>query len=120
MQVQVTYIGADRTRICQSNLRVHVGAIHIKLSTASVNDLAHLLDVHLEDTMRRRIGNHAGSQTLLVLLGFRAKSSRSILPFSSHLTVTVLYPHWIALAGLVPWAEAGSKTISRWPWPMLS
>ena len=73
MQVQVTYIGADRTRICQSNLRVHVGAIHIKLSSASVNDVAHLLDVHLEDTMRRRIGNHAGSQTLLVLLGFRAE-----------------------------------------------
>jgi len=45
--------------------------------------------------------------------GVARKSSRSILPFSSHLTVTVLYPHWIALAGLVPWAEAGSKTISR-------
>ena len=73
VEVEVADVGADVARIGEADLRVHVGAIHIKLSSASVNDVAHLLDVHLEDTMRGRIGNHAGSQTLLVLLGIRAE-----------------------------------------------
>ena len=107
MQVQVTYIGADRTRICQSNLRVHVGAIHIKLSTASVNDLAHLLDVHLEDTMRRRIGNHAGSQTLLVLLGFRAEI------FQIDITILVAFNGYGLIPALDSTGRVGSVGGSR-------
>ena len=66
MQVQVANIRTDRARISQTDLRVHVSAIHIKLSTASVNDLAHLLDIRLEDTVCRRIGDHTCRQMLLV------------------------------------------------------
>ena len=70
MQVQVADVCSDGTRIGQADLCIHVGSVHIQLTAASVNDVAHFLDVHFEDTVSGWIGDHAGSQVVLVGFGF--------------------------------------------------
>ncbi|MNE41191.1 hypothetical protein D3C80_1352500 [compost metagenome] len=44
------------------------------------------------------------------------RSARSTLPAWSHSTITTCMPAICAEAGLVPWAEAGIRQISRWGW----
>ena len=68
VQVQVAEVGADGARIRQANLRIHVRTVHVELTTAVVDDVAHFLDVFLEDAVGRGVSNHAGSQ--IVLVGF--------------------------------------------------
>merc|ERR1719486_1453933 len=46
------------------------------------------------------------------------KSSRSMLPSSSDLTMTHLRPAITAEAGFVPWADTGMRQTFRWPSPM--
>ena len=46
------------------------------------------------------------------------KSSKSMLPSSSDLTMTHLRPAITAEAGFVPWAETGIKHTLRWPSPI--
>ena len=66
MQVQVADVSPDRSRIGQADLCVHIGAVHIELTAAGVDNVAHFLDVHFKDTVSRRICDHAGSQIILV------------------------------------------------------
>ena len=48
------------------------------------------------------------------------RSSTSTLPSASHPTTTTCIPAMCALAGFVPWAEAGMRQMSRDPSPRLS
>ena len=70
MQIQVADVCTDSPRVSQADLCVHVGTVHIQLTAASVNNVAHFFDVHFEDTVGRRIGDHAGSQVVFVGFGF--------------------------------------------------
>ena len=49
VEVQVTDIGADGTRVGESHLCVHVGTVHVDLCSAGVYDAADFLDFGLED-----------------------------------------------------------------------
>ena len=66
VQVQVTQIGPDGTRIRQAHLSVHVRAIHVHLCAARMDNPAYLLDFLFKDTVGRRIRNHQRRQFVLV------------------------------------------------------
>ncbi|CSD03764.1 Uncharacterised protein [Vibrio cholerae] len=48
-----------------------------------------------------------------------ARSTISMLPFSSHFTTTTFIDTIAAVAGLVPCAELGMRQTLRWPSPRL-
>jgi len=72
MQIKMAHIRANRGRICQSNLCIHICAIHINFPAVLVNDLANILDALLEHAMRRRIRNHQRGKFIFISLGFHA------------------------------------------------
>ncbi len=67
VEVEVAHVGADVTRPAQSDLRVHVGAVHVHLAAVLVHDAAHLFDRILEHAVRGRIRHHQRAQVLGVL-----------------------------------------------------
>jgi hypothetical protein len=71
VKVDVADVSADRRRAGQSNLGIHVGAVHVDLATMFVDDSADLPDLLLEHAVRRRIGHHQRRQIFPVLLGLR-------------------------------------------------
>jgi hypothetical protein len=73
VQVQVTHVGADRRRLREPELRVHVRAVHVHLSARFVHDLAELADLFLEDAVGRRVGEHQRTERVLVLRRARAQ-----------------------------------------------
>ena len=58
VQVEVRDVCPDKARCRQSNLRVHVGAVQIDLTTVLVNDVAHLLDGLLIHPVGGGVGHH--------------------------------------------------------------
>ena len=58
MQVQVAHVRTDDARTGIANLRIHIRSVHIYLSAIFVNNIAHLANRHLKDTVRRRICYH--------------------------------------------------------------
>ena len=113
VQVEMTDIGADLSRAREPNLRVHVGAVHVHLPAVLVHDVADFLDAILEHAVRGGIRNHQGGKPLAVLFALALRSSTSTLPCSSVRTTTTRMPAATAVAGLVPWADAGISTTSR-------
>src|SRR5690606_2813922 len=70
VQVKVTNISTDESGSCESNLSIHVCAIHIDLSTVLVyylGDFLHSLFVH---SVSAGISNHDSSEILRMLFGF--------------------------------------------------
>ena len=51
MQVQVTNIGPDDSRVGQPDLGVHVGAVHVYLSAVFMDDADDVEDLLLKHTM---------------------------------------------------------------------
>ena len=70
MQIQVAYIGTDHTRTGESHLSIHVGTVHVDLTTVIMNDLGDFFDTFLVYSMSGRIGHHQNSQLIAVLFGF--------------------------------------------------
>ncbi len=68
VQIQVADIGADPTRAGQTNLGVHVGAVHVDLAAKAVYDPADLLDLLFKNAVGRRIGYHEAGQSGRVLV----------------------------------------------------
>ena len=48
VEVEVTYVGADKAWVGKTNLRVHIRTIHIYLTTCIVNGIYDLADAALE------------------------------------------------------------------------
>jgi hypothetical protein len=68
VQVQVANVGTQKSRGRQSNLSVHVGSIHVHLSSSIMNEVNHVTDVLLKQTIRAWIRDHDTAQLGLVLL----------------------------------------------------
>ena len=75
VQVQMANVGADKARVRQSYLCIHIGAVHIYLCTASVDNAADFHNLRFKDAVRRGIGNHQRSKVVLILFCFGAKVS---------------------------------------------
>ena len=58
VQVEVTDVGTDVSRVGKANLGVHVGAIHVDLTAVGMNNTGDLDDAFFIYTVRRRICNH--------------------------------------------------------------
>ena len=70
MKIEVADVGSDCRRIGNSNLGIHVGAIHIDQTAGFVNDATHFFDFRFENTVSRRIRNHKSCQIVGVFFGF--------------------------------------------------
>ena len=71
VEIEVTDVGADVARPAETDLGIHVGAVHVYLAAVLMNDLADLPDRRLEDAMRRRIRHHQRAERVTMLFGFR-------------------------------------------------
>ena len=72
VQIQMADVGAEITGPAQSDLSIHVGAIHVNLASELMNDPADLDHALLEHAMGRRIGDHQGAETIGVRFGLGA------------------------------------------------
>ena len=69
VEVQVSDVSANCRRAYQSDLRVHVRAVHVHLSPMLVDNRAHFANPFFEDPVRRGIRHHQASQYLVMALG---------------------------------------------------
>ncbi len=69
VQIEVADVGPDVSRVGQSYLRVHVGAVHVYLTARVVHGVDDLADAALEYSVRRGVGDHESAQLAAVLLG---------------------------------------------------
>lgn len=60
-------VSTDGTRTAESCLCIHVGTVHVYLSSRLVDCLTYILDAFLEDSIGRRISDHETGKILLVL-----------------------------------------------------
>ena len=114
VQVEVANIRTDVRELAQPDLGVHVGTIEVDESAVGVDDLTDLFDMLFKDPMGGRVGDHDGGQLLAVGLGLGdLRSWRSKSPRSSVLIGTTFIPAITELAGLVPWADVGTRQTLR-------
>ena len=73
VQVKMAHIRTNCSRICQSYLCIHICAVHIYLSAASVNDFTYLGNITFEDTVSGRISNHQSGKLILMFFCFLAE-----------------------------------------------
>ena len=73
VQIQMAHVRADEAGRSQTDLRVHVRAVHINLAAVRVDDFANLADGFLEHAMRAGIRHHEARQFTFVRLGFGAE-----------------------------------------------
>lgn len=57
VQVQMAHVCSDVTRTGKPHLSVHVGTVHVHLSTVLMDDVADLINALLVHTVRRRISH---------------------------------------------------------------
>ncbi len=68
VQVQVAHVCPDGAGVGETNLSVHVGAVHVYLTAVLVDDAAEVGHAALVHTVGGGIGHHEGSQVIAVLL----------------------------------------------------
>ena len=64
VQIQVTDVRADHSRAGQPHLRVHVGAVHVHLTTVRVDHLCDLQNGRFEHPMGGGVRDHQCAQLL--------------------------------------------------------
>src|SRR2546429_1393944 len=67
VEVQVADVGSHVGGPAEAHLGVHVGAVHVDLTTVRVHDLADLPDRPLENAGGGRVGDHQRAERALVL-----------------------------------------------------
>ena len=70
VQVQMGYVRSEIAGTAQGHLGVHVGAVHVDLTSTPMDDVANLGHFLFEHSVRRRIGDHQAGQSVFVLLRF--------------------------------------------------
>src|SRR5689334_12770314 len=67
VQVQMRDVGAEATRLRETDESVEVRAVDVDLTSGVVHRRADVGDVAFEDTVRRGIGDHQRGNTVCVL-----------------------------------------------------
>ena len=95
MQVKVADVCTDSARIGQTYLCIHVGAIHIYLCTALMNNFTYLSYFGFKDSVGGRISNHQCCQLIFVFFCFGTQVFYVYITFviagTSDGSVTALY-----------------------------
>mmetsp|Transcript_28930 Transcript_28930/g.50887 ORF Transcript_28930/g.50887 Transcript_28930/m.50887 type:complete len:344 (-) Transcript_28930:1552-2583(-) len=68
VEVKVADVGADAAGRAEADLGVHVGAVHVHLSSVLVDELADFLDVAFEDSVGGRVSDHECAEVFAVRL----------------------------------------------------
>mmetsp|Transcript_3300 Transcript_3300/g.11596 ORF Transcript_3300/g.11596 Transcript_3300/m.11596 type:complete len:853 (+) Transcript_3300:643-3201(+) len=68
VQVEVTHIGSNEAGAGEADLGIHVGPVHVDLSTVVMDDLADLVDLGLVHSVGGWVGDHERPEVLRVLL----------------------------------------------------
>ena len=68
VKVQMADIGTNFTRRTEADLSVHVGTVHVDLTTVLVNKITGLLDLRFKHTESARVCDHDCTKLLAVLL----------------------------------------------------
>ena len=69
MQIEMTDVGTNDGGARQTNLGVHVGAVHVHLSPVRVNHRTHLGHALFEHSVRRGIRDHERGEVRIMCLG---------------------------------------------------
>ena len=101
----------------KTDLRVHVGAVHVNQSSGGVDFRADLLDGFLEDAMGRRIRDHQRGESLPMFVDLSSRSARSMLPQESHATGDDLHAGHGGACGIGSVRGSGNKTDVRGRYP---
>ena len=80
VQVQVAYVSSNTARTGQSDLRVHVGTVHINHAAVSMYNISHFNDGLFKDTMCRGICYHRCTQPVTVLGCFFPQVLNAYIP----------------------------------------
>ena len=64
VQIQMTHVRTNQARAGQSNLRIHIGAIHVNLTAMVVDDGANFPDALFKHAVRAGISHHERGQLL--------------------------------------------------------
>jgi hypothetical protein len=113
VQIQMAHVRADETGRGQTDLRVHVRAVHVNLAAVRVDDFANLAMVSSNTPCVLGYVTMRHDNSLLFASALARRSATSMLPFVSHATATTFMPAMTALAGFVPCAEVGIKQTLR-------
>ena len=73
VQVQMAHVSAQITRTAQTHHSVHIGPVDVDLTAMFMRDPRHFCDRFLENTVGRRICDHAACEALGILLGLGSK-----------------------------------------------
>lgn len=70
VKVEMAYVCSEVAWRSEADLSVHVGAVHVDLSSIFMDDVDHFSDSVLVLSSGRRESDHEGSEVLLMLLSF--------------------------------------------------
>src|SRR5210317_297533 len=70
MQIEMRHISSKFSWLTQTNHRIQVGSINVNLTAMIMNNVAYFGNCCFKDSMRRRIGDHDGSQFIRILRSF--------------------------------------------------
>ncbi len=73
MQIQMAHVSTDCGRTCESDLRIHIRAIHIYQTAVCVDNRTNLFDGLFKDPVCGRIGDHQRTEGVCILFSFQAQ-----------------------------------------------
>lgn len=73
VEIQMANISSEIAGAAETDLRIHIRAVHVNLTASGVDEIANITDAFLENTVRRGIGDHHGSELVAVEVGLRAE-----------------------------------------------
>src|SRR5438067_9645869 len=73
VEIEMANVGADVAGTAETDLRVHVCAVHVNLAAMRMNDFANLADRGLKYAVSGRVGDHERGEIVFVRIGLRAE-----------------------------------------------
>ena len=110
VQVEVHDVDAEVAGANLADQRVHVGAVHVEQRALVVEHVGDLVDLLLEDAEGVGIGEHERGDIVIDL-----RYERGDVDHAGGIRLEVLdrVAAIAAVAGLVPWAESGTRIFLR-------
>ena len=117
VRVVVHHVDAEIAGAGDAEDGVHVRAVEVEKRAGLVDQLGHLDDVRVELADGVGVGHHHRGD-LVVQVGLEVVQIGQAI--GADLIVTTPAPHMAQLAGLVPCAVSGARTMRRlgWPWSL--
>src|SRR3954465_3645004 len=94
VEIQMTYIGSNKSRRRYSNLRIHISSVHVHLPTMLMNEIGYLFYSFFLNPVRARISDHYSRKVRGVLFGLCLEILYTVISIFEGLQYTTLIsPH---------------------------